>query len=86
MFSTIFKRIKNLKELLAPSKYLNPKSSRQIPINSCFKCAICKRYIVFARAFKFTITGKVYYIKGKMKCESTNIIYLNVLSSMLALL
>ena len=29
IFSTIFKHNKNLKEILAPSKYPNPKNSRQ---------------------------------------------------------
>ena len=32
--------------------------------------------MVFDRTFKCTVTGKVYYIKGEMNCESTNIIYL----------
>ena len=33
--STIFKRLKYLKELLAPSNYPNPKNSRQNSINNC---------------------------------------------------
>ena len=32
--------------------------------------------MVFDRTLKCTVTGKVYYIKGEMNCESTNIIYL----------
>ena len=68
--------IKNLKEILAPSKYPNPKNSRQNCITSCYKCDICKNYMVFDRTFKCTVTGKVYYIKGEMNCESTNAIYL----------
>ena len=42
MFSNIFRRNKNLKELLVPSKYPNPKNSRQNFITSCNKCDICK--------------------------------------------
>ena len=76
IFSTIFKRNKNLKEILAPSKYPDPKNSRQNCITSCYKCDICKNYMVFDRTFKCTVTGKVYYIKGEMNCESTNVIYL----------
>ena len=76
IFSTIFKRNKNLKEILAPSKYPNPKNSRQNSITSCNKCDICKNYMVFDRTFRCTVTGKVYYIKGEMNCESSNIIYL----------
>ena len=76
IFSTIFKRNKNLKEILAPSKYPNPKNSRQNSITSCNKCDICKNYMVFDRTFRCTVTGKVYYIKGEMNCESSNIIYI----------
>ena len=47
ILNTIFKRNKNLKEILAPSKYLNPKNSRQNSITSCNKCDICKNYMVF---------------------------------------
>ena len=32
--------------------------------------------MVFERTFKCTVTGKVYYIKDEMNCESSNIIYL----------
>ena len=72
----MFKRNKNLKEILAPSKYPNPKNGRQNCITSCYKCDTCKNYMVFDRTFKCTVTGKVYYIKSEMNCESTNVIYL----------
>ena len=75
MFSTIYRRDKNLEQLLAPSKYPNPKNSRQNPITSCNKCDICISYIVFDRTFKCTVTGKVCYIKDAMNCESINVIY-----------
>ena len=61
--------------LFYPSKYPNPKSSRQSSITSCNKCDICKPYMVFYRTFKYIFTGKVHYIKDEMNCESTNIIY-----------
>ena len=32
--------------------------------------------MLFDRSFKSTVTGKGYYIKGEMNCESTNIVYL----------
>ena len=32
--------------------------------------------MVFDRTFKCTVSAKEYYIKGKMNCESANIIYL----------
>ena len=74
--STIFRSNKNLKELLAPSQYLNPKNSKQNSITSSNKCDICINYMVFDRTVKCAVTGKVYYIKGEMNFESTNIIYL----------
>ena len=76
MFSTIFKRNKNLKELLTPSKYPNPKNSRPSSITSCKNCDICKNYKVFNRTFKCIVTRKMYCIKGEINCQSTNIIYL----------
>ena len=32
--------------------------------------------MVFDRTFRCKVTGSVYYIKGEMNCESSNIIYL----------
>ena len=52
IFSTIFKRNKNLKEILAPCKHPDPKNSRQNSITSCKKCDICKNYMVFDRTFR----------------------------------
>ena len=72
MFSVICSRNKNLKELLAPSKYPNPKNSKQSSNTSYNKCDICKNYMVFDRAFKCTVAGSVYYIKGEMHCERIN--------------
>ena len=76
IFSTIFKRNKNLNEILATPKYPKPKKSRQNSITSCNKCDICKNYVVFDRTFRCTITGKVYYIKGEMNCENSNTMHL----------
>ena len=76
IFSTIFKCNKNLKEILAPSRYPNPKNRTQNCITSCYKCDLCKNYMVFDRTFKYTVTVKVYYIKAEMNCESTNVIYI----------
>ena len=59
IFSTIFKRNKNLKELLAPSKHPDPKNSRENSITSCNKCDICKNYMIFDRTFKCTAAGKL---------------------------
>ena len=68
IFSTIFKRNKNLKEILAPSKYPNPKNSRRNSITSCNKCDICKNYMVFDKTLKLTV--------NIMNSGSTNVVYL----------
>ena len=51
IFSNIFKHNKNLKELLAPSKYPNPNNCRRNSITSCNKCNICKNYMLFNGTF-----------------------------------
>ena len=72
----MFFSVINIYTILASSKYPNPKNSGQHCITSYNKCDIWKNYMVFDRTFRCTVTGKVCYIKGKMNCESSNIIYL----------
>ena len=72
-FSTIYKRNKNLKELIAPSVYPKKINTR---ISSITSCDICKNYMIFDNTFICTVTGKTYSIKVQLNCESNNIIYL----------
>ena len=75
-FSTIYKRNKNLKELIAPSVYPKKINTRIGSITSCNNCDICNNYIVSDNTFICTVTGKSYFIRGQLNCESINVIYL----------
>ena len=75
-FSTIYKRSKNLKELIAPSVYPKNKNTRISSITSCNNCDICKSYMIFDNTFICTVTSKSYFIRCQLSCESINVIYL----------
>ena len=75
-FSTIYKRNKNLKELIAPSIYPKKTNTRKSSIADCNNCDICKNYMIFDNTFTCTATGKSYFIRGQLNCESINVIYL----------
>ena len=62
--------------MLARSSY--PKSvNRQVNIiTRCNSCDICKHYLVAERKFTSKVTGKTYFIKGDLSCNSKNVIYL----------
>ena len=75
-FNTIYRRNKNLKELLSPSLFPNRKSTKSNSIISCNSCDICNNYMVFENMFTCTVTGKKYFVKGELHCNSCNVIYL----------
>ena len=75
-FNTIYRRNKNLKELLSPSLFPNRKSTKSNSIISCNSCDICNNYMVFENMFTSKVTGKKYFIKGELHCNSCNVIYL----------
>ena len=75
-FSTIYKRNKNLKELIAPSVYPKNKNTRISSITSCNNCDICKSYMIFDNTFICTVTSKSYFIRCQLSCESINVICL----------
>ena len=71
-FNVVYKRNKNLKELLTPSLFPTPSRDKY----SCNTRGICKNCIVFSSTFACTVTGEKYYIRGNFTCNSTNTIYL----------
>ena len=75
-FSTIYKRNKNLKELVAPSIYPKKINTWTSRIKSCTNCDISKNYAIFGNTFICTVTGNSYFIRGQLNCESINSIYL----------
>ena len=75
-FNTIYRRDKDLKELLSPSLFPNRKSIKSNSITSCNSCDICNNYMVFENMFTCTVTGKKYFVKGELHCNSCIVIYL----------
>ena len=73
-----FRRTKNLKELLAPSKF-RP-SGETLEQGGCSKCSgrcdLCKNYLVETNSFQSFVTGRTYAIKEKVSCTSSNVVYL----------
>ena len=76
MFSVIYKRNKNLKEMVAPSLYPKPSIKINRTIVSCNKCDICRNILIADSKLRCTVTGKIYFIKGNLLCDSGNVIYL----------
>jgi hypothetical protein len=77
-----FRRPKNLKEILAPSKCRKSSSqSTAIPTAGCFtcdktRCDLCKNFLVNSQTFSSAQTGKTYFVRQKLSCNSSNVIYL----------
>lgn len=72
-----FRRTKNLKELIAPSRF-RP-TGNALEQGKCFRCAkkcdLCK-HLTETDKFQSFATGRTYYIKESVSCSSQNVIYL----------
>ena len=76
-----YRRTKNLKEMLAPSKFRVTSCRNQRKENrGCSKCNkkcdLCKNYLIEASKFQSSATGRHYPIQQKLSCSSQNVIYL----------
>ena len=77
-----FRRSKNLKELLAPSRFKTAEEGQTIQqSNGCFKCErnrcdLCRNFFVESKSFLSLQTGKKYTIHSRLSCDSKNVIYL----------
>ena len=73
---TLYRREKNLKEIISPSLF--PSKAKQIKdsITSCNKCDICKNFLVSDTKFKCKVTGRVCNIRSKLTCNTPNVVYL----------
>ena len=75
--SATYKRNKNLREILSP--LLLRRTTKQ---NECSikernrKCDICKNFLVVSSDFTCFATKRKYKIKGILKCDSRNVVYL----------
>ena len=73
---TLYRREKNLKEILSPSLFpVKPENSESC-ITSCKKCDICKNDLLTDNKFKCKVTGRFYKVRGNLSCNSSNVIYL----------
>ena len=67
---TLYRREKNLKEILSPSLFpAKPKNSESC-ITSCKKCDIYKNYLITDNKFKSKVTGKFYNVRGSLCCNN----------------
>lgn len=82
-----FRRPKNLKQLLAPSKLKPEIAEGRCPgysenINrGCFKCNknrcdLCKNFLTESNHFRSCKTGRIFPIRQHLTCTSKNVVYL----------
>ena len=74
-FKVVYRRNKNLKELLTLSLFPTRRREKYSCVTSCNTCDIRKNYMVFSSTFFWTVTGEKYYIRGNFSCNSTNVNY-----------
>ena len=75
---TVYKRLKNLKELMVRADpYKQRSASVQNPgLVSCGRCDSCKNFVDSVDSFKCSATGKVFQITKSLSCNTDNVVYL----------
>ena len=77
-----YRRTKNLKEILAPSKFRKNEARNETleDDRGCCKCNkrcdLCKNFLIQDTKFESFATGRIYRINQKLSCTSKNVIYL----------
>ena len=75
-----YRRTKNLKDILAPSKFKRNLNREQVQNYGCFKCNrkcdLCNNFLLEAKQFTSFVTGYTYNIKQNIGCNSNGVIYL----------
>ena len=77
-----FRRTKNLKDILAPSRFSVDRGINQLEkeTGGCFKCSsrcdLCKNFLIQDSKFKSFSTGRTYKINQNLSCSSKNVVYL----------
>ena len=69
--------------MVAPSLYPKPSIKSNHIIVSCNKCDICKNILITDSKFRCRVTGKTYFIKANLSCDSCDVIYLIMLSNVM---
>ena len=73
---TLQRREKNLKEILSPFLFPTKPKNNDSCITSCKKCDVCKNFLITDNTFNCKVTGRFYNVRGKLSCNSSNVIYL----------
>ena len=73
---TLYRREKNLMEILSPSLFLAKPKNSESCITPCQKCGICKNYLLTDNKFNCKVTGRFYNVRGNLSCNSSDAIYL----------
>ena len=77
-----YRRTKNLKDILAPSKFGGDGEINQAgrEMEGCLKCSsrcdLCKNFLTQDSKFKSFSTGRTYKINQNLSCSSKNVVYL----------
>ena len=75
--SVTYKRNKNLREILSPSLFPRTMKHNECSIKECNRiCDICENFLVVSPDFTCFAIKRKYKIKGILKCDSRNVIYL----------
>ena len=67
--------------MVARSLYPIPSTKSNRTIVSCNKWDICKNLLITDSKFRCTATGKIYFIKDDLFCDSCNVVYLMTCSN-----
>ena len=62
--------------MVAYSLYSKPSIKSNRIIVSCSKFDICKNFLLTDSKFRYTVTGKIYFIKVNLSYDSCNVIHL----------
>ena len=78
-----YRKTKNLKELLAPSKFSSNtvRNQNSEEAKECFKCNkkrcdLCQHYLIQDTKFQSFASNRIYRINQQVSCTSKNVIYL----------
>ena len=71
--TTIYRREKNLKEILSCSLFPPKFSKNESSISTCNKWDICKNYLISNNKFQCKVTVTVDNVRGSLSCNSPNL-------------
>ena len=58
-FNIVYRRNKNIKELLTPSLFPTPRRKKYSCVTKCNTCDICKNYMIFSSTFVLYLTRNI---------------------------